>query len=71
MTESHFKQAIHKCDTGTGFKKTAEGYIRHIGQLCYFSQRDLFLKILVHVFNRFPDAPAVIRKFNIIESGIR
>ena len=71
MAQPHFQQAIHKSDTGPVFKKTAEGNVCHIRQPGYFRQRDRFLKIQVHVFDRSFYPPAVVRQFSITETCIR
>lgn len=70
MTQSHFQEAIHKRDAGAGFEEAAKGNIGHICQLGHFGERDLFLKILVHIIDGLADPAAVVRIFSIIKGRI-
>lgn len=71
VAQPYFRKTVYKGVAGTLFEKTAEGGIGHIGQPGHFVQGNGFVEVMVHVFQRFLNPPAVISVlFGIIEGGV-
>ena len=68
MAETDFGEAVDKCIAGTLLKKTAERYFRHIGQPGHFAQCNGLVEIMIHVFKRLFNAPAVVIEFIVCET---
>ena len=60
MAKADLVQAVDKGFSGAFFYKAAEGNFRHADQVCHFTQRYLFIVVVVHVFERLFDTPAII-----------
>ena len=60
MTDSDFIQGINKGITSTLFNKTAERYFSHTDHFAQVFQRDILLKMCIHILQYLVYPPAVM-----------